>query len=236
MQAKSESEIRLPRQSGPLIWVLASGPVDDPVLSIQGLVRPDIVIAADGGSSLAARLDLIPKLIVGDLDSSEPAVLAKFEALGVEVRRYDHYTKSETDTELALFAALELEPSEIVLLGALGGRLDHTLANILLLTNPRLNGTKVRIVDGAEEVFMAQPQVWTEVHGTMGDIVSLLPLGHTVPGVKLEGYVYPLDGEPLVQGFARGVSNRLAEPTGRIWVESGLLLVVVTHGTNSEQG
>jgi len=222
-------------KSGPLVWVLASGPVDDPARATEGLDPPDIIIAADGGSSLAARLSLVPNLIVGDLDSSEPAVVANFEAQGVEVHMYDHHTKSETDTELALFAALEWEPSEIVLLGALGGRLDHSLANILLLTNPRLDGTKVRIVDGPEEIFLAQPQVWTEVQGAVGDTVSLLPIGETATGVRLEGLEYQLDGESLVQGFARGVSNRLAQPIGRIWVESGLLLVVLTRGTISER-
>ncbi|MEO6458409.1 MAG: thiamine diphosphokinase [Chloroflexia bacterium] len=233
--ANNESIPRQSAQRGPLVWVLASGPVDDPLRAIQGLAPPDIVIAADGGSSLAARLCLVPNLIVGDLDSSEPAIIADFEAQGVEVRRYDHHTKSETDTELAMFAALEWEPSEIVLLGALGGRLDHTLANILLLTNPRLVGTKVRIVDGPEEIVLAQQQIWTEVHGTAGDTVSLLPIGKTATGVKLQGLEYSLDGEPLVQGFARGVSNRLTQPTGRMWVESGLLLVVLTRSTISER-
>ena len=219
----------------PLVWVLASGPVDDPTRAAQGLARPDIVIAADGGSSLAARFGLIPNLIVGDLDSSELAVVADFEAQGVEVRRYNHHTKSETDTELAMFAALEWEPYEIVLLGALGGRTDHSLANIFLLTNPRLKGTTVRIVNGPEELFLAQPQTWTEVRGKVGDTVSLLPIGETATGVRLQGLEYPLDGEPLLQGSARGVSNRLTRPTGRIWVESGLLLVVLTRGTLSER-
>ena len=224
-----------PANRGPLIWVLASGPVGDPTHSTQGLALPDIVIAADGGSSLAARLHLIPNLIVGDLDSSEPAVVADFEAQGVEIRRYDHHTKSETDTELALFAALEWEPSEIVLLGALGGRLDHSLANIFLLTNPMLGSIKVRIVDGPEEIFLAQPQSWTKIHGEVGDTVSLLPIGETASGVRLEGLEYPLDNEPLVQGFARGISNRLTRPSGRVWVGSGLLLVVLTRNAISER-
>src|SRR5688500_16992343 len=102
-----ESAPQQARQSGPVVWVLASGPVVDPAHLVARLPSPDVVIAADGGSSLAARLYLMPDLIIGDLDSSEPSLIGKFEARGVEIRRYEHTTKTETDTELAVFAALE---------------------------------------------------------------------------------------------------------------------------------
>ena len=215
--------------SGPVVWVFASGPVDDPLRDVRGLPRPDVVIAADGGSTLAARLGLDPSLIVGDLDSSDPAVVADFEARGVEVRRYEHHTKVETDTELAVFAALGWQPSELILLGALGGRLDHSLANILLLTNPLLAGTRVRIVGSDEEVFIAREGEWNEVQGESGDTVSLLPMGGPATGIRLEGFEYPLDDETLTEGVARGVSNRLTSRVGRLWLEAGTLLVVHTR-------
>ena len=225
-------------ENGSLVaWVLASAPVDDPELATRGLRRPDVVIAADGGSSLAARLGLVPALIVGDMDSSNAAIVTDFEAQGVEVRRYDHHIKSETDTELAVFAALEWLPYEIVLLGAVGGRLDHTLANIFLLANARLAGTRVRIVDDNEQVFVAHPGIWTDVHRNVGDTVSLLPVGGSANGVTLEGFEYPLQDEPLPQGYARGVSNRLTKSLGRIWLDEGMLLVVQTlrEGYGSEK-
>ena len=222
-QPKSETHA-----SGRIAWVLASGPVERPEVATHGLVPPDIVIAADGGSTLAKRLGLIPDLIVGDMDSSNAEIIAAFEAQGVEVRRYDHRTKAETDTELALFAALEWQPEEIVLLGALGGRLDHALANIFLLTNPRLSLTRVRIVGTNEQLFIAHARVWTAIRGGVGDTVSLLPVGGSAKAVSLEGFEYLLHGETLPQGLARGVSNRLTEPEGRVWVEDGMLLVVQT--------
>jgi thiamine pyrophosphokinase len=222
-QPKSETN-----GSGGIAWVLTSGPVDRPEVATQGLVRPDILIAADGGSTLAMKLGLIPDLIVGDMDSSNAELIAAFEAQGVELRRYDHRTKAETDTELALFAALEWQPEEIVLLGALGGRLDHALANIFLLTNPRLSLTRVRIVGNHEQLFVAHARVWTAIHGEVGDTVSLLPVGGSAKGVTLEGFEYLLHGETLPQGLARGVSNRLTELEGRVWVEDGMLLVVQT--------
>jgi|SRR5688500_11463508 len=215
--------------ASPIVWVLASGPVIDPISMTEMMRRPDVVIVADGGSSLAARLNLVPDLIVGDLDSSKPKLIADFEARGVEIRRYEHHTKAETDTELAVFAALELDPGEIVLIGTLGGRIDHALANILLLTNPRLEDVTVRIVGEEEELFLARPGTPTEVPGQVGDTVSLLPIMGTARGVILEGFEYPLQDEPLYQGFARGVSNRLARTVGSITIESGTLLVVLTH-------
>ncbi len=57
----------------------------------------------------------------------------------------------------------------------------------------------------------------------------LLPVGGAANGVTLEGFEYPLQGEPLPQGFARGVSNRLTASVGRIWLEKGMLLVVQTR-------
>lgn len=228
-KAKQDRQIKDDPHDGPRIWVLASAPVSDPERATRGLPRPDLVIAADGGSSLASRLGLVPNLIIGDLDSSDPNVVSDFEAQGVEVRRYEHHTKSETDTELAVFAALEWGPSEIVILGALGGRLDHSLANVLLLTNPLLSNTRTRIVDSEEIIFLARAGGWTEVEGEPDATVSLLPVGGTATGITLEGFEYPLDNEDIPLGTARGVSNRLLEQHARIHLRDGMLLVILTR-------
>lgn len=214
------------------VWVLASGPTHDIDAAIVGLPKPGKVVAADGGSSLAAELGLTPDLVVGDLDSSDPSHVARLEEAGVELRRFPHDTKWETDTELAALAALHWQPRTIILLGALGGRLDHSLANVLLLTHPLLAPIQVRIVDGAQEVFLAKPGQWNRIPGKHGDTVTLLPVGGDAAGVRTQGLHWPLLRETLPQGRGRGVSNYIDEAIGveaSVWLNSGHMLVVVLH-------
>jgi thiamine pyrophosphokinase len=209
--------------------VLASGPHEEMETSLRWAPDADRVIAADGGTALAHELGLKLDLIIGDLDSSSPSLIQQFEAEGTEVRRYDHDTKWETDTELAILAALDYRPDTIVLLGALGGRLDHALANILLLTRPPLAPLDVRIVDGRHEAFLAKTETWNPIRGNKGDIVTLLPVGGDSLGVRTEGLHWPLQGETLPRGFGRGVSNRIDAEGAQVRLDEGLLLVVVVH-------
>ncbi len=216
------------------VWVLAASPVWAPP-HLEQLPVPDAVIAADGGSSLAAQLGLLPKLIVGDLDSSDPALIGDLEQAGVAVERYSHSAKWETDTELAVLAAVKMEPETIILLGAAGGRLDHSLANVLLLTHPRLAHTDVRLVDGRQTVFLAKPGRQNLVPARTGDTVSLLPVGSEAYGVRTEGLEYPLAGETLLPGRGRGVSNVAAQDNPSVYLESGTLLVVIVQNGRSRE-
>jgi thiamine pyrophosphokinase len=171
-------------------------------------------------------------LIVGDFDSCDAEALrmiGEWQAAGSEVRTYRHDTKLETDTELALLAAADYRPDRIYLLGATGGRLDHTLANILLLTHPALSNIDVRIVEGKQEVYLAKPGIWNAIDGTVGDTVSLLPVGREVTSAHLHGLRYPLDGETLLPGRGRGVSNEVAGGGAAVRFERGQLLVSVSH-------
>jgi len=211
------------------VWVLASGPYEDLPGALQWAPKAGKVVVADGGTALARELGLRPDLIVGDLDSSLPSLVEQFQAQGVEVRRYDHDTKLETDTELALLAALEWQPETIVLLGALGGRLDHALANILLLTRPAFAHLDIRIIDGKQEAFLAKPGRWNPIRGNEGDTVTLLPIGGDAHGVRTEGLHWPLLGETLPQGHGRGVSNLIDATSARVRLDDGLMLVVVVH-------
>ena len=155
-----------------------------------------------------------------------------YSNLGIEVRRYDHKTKWETDTELALLAALDYSPKQIYLLGGIGGRLDHSLANVLLLTHPQFASCDLHILDGSNELFLAKPKDWNRIKGDTKDIVSLLPIGAAAEEVTTRGLQWPLDRETLVAGKARGVSNRISDPaTAAVRYDAGQLLVAVVHET-----
>jgi thiamine pyrophosphokinase len=217
---------------GGTVWVIAASPEWDS--EIGWLPPPDHVVVADGGTSIAVRLGLTPDLVVGDFDSCDPNALRQVERWrdeGVRVETFVHETKLETDTELAILAALEFEPERIYLLGATGGRLDHTLANILLLTHPTLAALDVRVVEGGQEIYLANQDAWNQIEGRPGDTVSLLPVGGDVTGVTLRDLKYPLHDATLGRGLGRGVSNVIGGSEPAVRFRTGLLLVVVLHET-----
>ncbi len=193
---------------------------------VEELVRrADLLIAADGGAGAALAQGWWPHLLVGDLDSTPPEVRAHLQARGTEVLRYPE-RKDETDTELALRTAVARGAGEIYLVGALGGRLDHALANLLLLALPELAGARVTILHGRQRIFAIRGHA--EIAGHAGDLVSLLPLGGDAEGIWTAGLEYPLHGGTLRFGAARGVSNVICRPPAEVRVEKGLLLAVVT--------
>ncbi|HMA38356.1 MAG TPA: thiamine diphosphokinase, partial [Chloroflexia bacterium] len=118
--------------------------------------------------------------------------------------------------------------TEIVLTGALGGRWDHSLANLLLLTHPLLARVPARIVTADTEVFLLRDRAVRQLAGQRGDLVSLLPLD-TAEGVTLSGLQYPLLEETLYAGMGRGVSNVLTQRLASVSLRRGLLWVIVTH-------
>jgi thiamine pyrophosphokinase len=185
----------------------------------------DLIVGANGGAAQALAWGLHPRLVIGDMDSlpaSARAILKAQRCRFVEHPR----AKDETDLELALAYAVGQGAREIIILGALGGRLDHTLANVLLLALPQLHGTSVRIANGDEETLLVQSGETATLAGQPGDLVSLLPLGGDARGVTTTGLAWPLRDEVLRFGFSRGVSNEMTAPVARIELGDGYLLVV----------
>jgi thiamine pyrophosphokinase len=208
--------------------IIAAGQVTEDG-SWQRWLRPgDWIIAADGGAAQALDWGLVPHLVIGDMDSlpeEDQVALAAHNCQFVEHPR----AKDETDLELALKYAAGAGAKEIILLGALGGRLDHTLSNLLLLALPPLDGVSVRIADGDEEALLVRGGEVVTLQGEPGDLVSLLPLGGDAWGVTTDGLAWALHGDTLRFGFSRGVSNEMTASLASVQVEGGFLLVV--HGS-----
>jgi thiamine pyrophosphokinase len=159
--------------------------------------------------------------------------LARLEGTGARVERHSP-RKNETDLELALQYAAREDATEIIILAALGGRLDQTIANLLLLAMPELESIDVRVVDGAQEALLIRSEAL--IVGQPGDTVSLIPLGGDAEGVTAEGLEWPLDSDTLRFGPARGVSNVLTERQARVCVEQGALLCVITRSQGARGG
>lgn len=206
------------------VVVVASGDLDP--TDAARLDGADLVVAADGGAESLDRLGRQPDLLVGDLDSTEPALVERLAGAGVRVDRHPA-DKESSDTELALRAAIEAGADEIVLLGAIGGdRLDHELANLLLLADPALAGHDVRLAHAGNSVRVLRSRESCVLDGRIGDLVTLLPIAGEATGVTTDGLRWPLDVATLQMGRSRGLSNEIVATPASVRLESGLLLVV----------
>ncbi len=192
----------------------------------------DYVIAADLGAHHALAWSWPVDLLVGDLDSLPADDAAALNAAGTRTVRVPA-AKDETDTELALAQAWRSPQrsgrSEIIVCGATGGRTDHLLANVFLLARPEL-ASRGRAAGGRRGNDPAaaggRRGGAIGIEGAAGDLVSLLPLGQDALGVSTEGLLYPLHAETLHLGQARGVSNVLTGPRGKVSLQRGQLLVI----------
>jgi len=193
--------------------------------ALRPWLRPgDYLIAADGGTRHALALDVRPHVIVGDMDSLDPPLLAELQAQGTEVER--HPTgKDATDLELAIERAVDDGAGEIVVMGALGGRLDQTLANVLILAQ-RVWPARISLGEGSQVATLLRGGERLRLGGAPGTTVSLLPLTPEVTGITYEGLLYPLTGATLRLGSTRGLSNQVAAQPATVRIASGLALVV----------
>jgi thiamine pyrophosphokinase len=206
--------------------IIANGQIHDDDFC-RSLVAPtDLVVCADGGASNALALGLAPDVVIGDLDSLDEDLRFRLEKMHCQFIVHPA-RKDETDLELAVKYAAEQGAQEMLILGALGYRLDHTLANILLLTLPELRFVHAKIINGGQEVFLIRDEAL--IKGQVGDTLSLLPLTEEVRGIYTKGLEYPLENGTLYRGPARGVSNVLTGPQARVHVGQGLLLAVIIH-------
>ena len=202
----------------PDVVVVASGPGPDVAVPDGGTV-----VAADGGLDRAAALGLEVDVLVGDLDSVSSAALARAEAAGTRIVRHP-VAKDATDLELALDEALALGARRVLVIASAGGRLDHLAASLLLLGAERYAELELDALVGDALVHVLRSA--RTLHGTPGELVTLLPLGGAAEGVTTSGLEYPLDGETLGPGSTRGVSNVFTSAEARVTLAEGILLAI----------
>jgi len=192
------------------------------------------VIAADSGLRVATALGLHVDHLVGDLDSAEPHAVDAAVASGTTVERHPT-EKDATDLELAFDAAVTRGAQHVVLVDGGGDRLDHLLANLLLLASTTYATSQMEAYCGTARIAVARggdPPV--HIDGPPESFVTLLPIGGPAVGIVTDGLRYPLHDEDLAPGTTRGVSNELIATGASIQLTSGTLLVVQPFGGTDE--
>jgi thiamine pyrophosphokinase len=209
------------------ILVFANGAPPEPNATLRLARSADLVLCADGGTHHARALGINPHVVIGDMDSLAEELRAALHAAGTQFQEYPAH-KDETDLELALLYAAEQGATQITVVGVRGGRIDHELANLLLLAHPRLSRLDVRFIAEGQEIRLVRERAWFQ--GVTGDLLSLLPIGGDAHGITTSGLEYPLCDETLQFGPARGISNVFSASEACVSVRSGLLLAVHTSG------
>ncbi len=200
----------------PLAVILANGSVPSKALLNRHLADADVFICADGGANTAVKLGVTPDLIIGDLDSILPATVKKFS--GVTARRVAD--QNSTDLEKALAWAHKNGYKVVRVLGATGGRLDHTVGNLSALVKFSRK-LSVTFHDGDGELSIVGSERSFEV--PVGTTVSLLPLT-LCEGVMTKGLKWELRYESLSLGQREGTSNLVVSTPVLVKLRRGDLL------------
>ena len=207
------------------IIIFANGQMDNADACVQIAQSANFVICCDGGAVHAAEMDIVPHLIVGDLDSLDETIKADFMRQNVEFEEFA-VEKDATDLELAMHIALQRNPDEIVILGGYGGRADHFLGNVQVLINAAKADVKTSLVDSFNVMFVIDK--FAEISCEDYDYISLIPLEAEVKGVTTSGLKYPLHEATLCLGSTVGISNEFVDDVATVSINGGLLLAICT--------
>lgn len=186
------------------------------------ITTDDYIIACDGGYATAVTLGWKPHMAVGDFDTYRGGF-----APGIEVVTAPSM-KDETDAMLGIRMAISRGFRDFLIVGALGGRLDHAVANLQILSY--LNAH-----EATGEILSADNRVWLVRNGSLtvpripGWYLSVFAWGGACAGVSLEGLLYPLENAVLTPEEPLGVSNEFVEAQARITVKAGSLLVIASR-------
>lgn len=189
----------------------------------------DCVCTVDNGLDYAKTLKLRVDYAIGDFDTARCELVAEFKEHGDTCFHFLNPEKDATDTEVAIDFAISHQPSEVVILGALGKRFDHSLANLSMLYRLRVHGVTGYIIDEYNKITLIDHTMTIRKNEQYGKYVSLMPFMEKVEKVTLEGFYYSLKDATLYPGSSLCVSNEIKEDTAVISFEKGILVVVESH-------
>lgn len=168
----------------------------------------------------------MPNHAVGDFDSINIELLRFYQNNSKIIFHKYNPEKDNTDTDIAVKLAIELKSSNITIMGALGKRMDHALANIHILKNALEVGIPCQIRDSYNKIYLIKDDITLAKNKVYGKYISLIPLTTTVEGITLEGFKYSLNNACLSIGLSLGVSNEIVKNVATIKLKDGILIVI----------
>lgn len=207
--------------------LIANGCIDNVQFykeEVLGKVHYDIVVCADGGIENTLKLGLIPNIVIGDLDSITNDTMEMMVKENIKTIKYPK-EKDETDTELVLDYLIKQRCSTVTMMGCLGNRMDHSLANIYLLKKLLKNKINGHIIDENNHITLIDNQI--ELIDKKEHIVSLIPLTDRVEGITTKGLYYPLDNALMLKEKPYGISNVIISNDAKVNISSGELLILI---------
>lgn len=184
----------------------------------------DIIIAVDKGLETIDYLKLQPQYVLGDFDSVNTKILEKYKKQNIKIIKLNP-EKDLTDTHSAIDLALKLKSTEITILGAIGTRLDHTMANIHILKQALDKNIKAKIVNEKNEIELINKEIIIKKDDNY-KYVSIIPLTTNVTGITIEGMKYIINDYTLSIGDSLGVSNKQIDKEAKISIKTGILVVI----------
>ena len=213
-------------------FIVGAMPLDDEYVRtlIESVPEKDrFIIACDKGYYYINMAGYSPDLVVGDFDSADSDLYEQLMRDGKEVIKLNPI-KDDTDIEAALQYAFECTKGDIIIIGAIGGRLDHTLGNVALLGMGLNHNRKIYLVDGLNRLQMikAPEKITIKKASQHGKYISVFPYMGPVSGLTMEGFKYPLSDATL-EGFnTLTVSNEIVDETATISIGEGYLIICET--------
>jgi len=209
------------------VVIFANGQLSRPEKLRALLRKDDFIICADGGANHALTLGLLPDLLIGDLDSIAPKNLAILQNRGVKIESA-LCDQSKTDLEVSLDHARSIGAREVLLLTSLGGRLDHTLANLMIASREDLQGIQLSFFDGETYAIFVHSGQSVTLHGHSGDVISLIPFTKTATGLSLDKVKWPLNEATLKRGSTLSISNQMTSKNCTLSLDRGTVLILHT--------
>ena len=189
--------------------------------------RRTCLVGIDAGVLRLEEAGLVPDVVIGDFDSVSPEERERIRK-GYPQNLFLNPVKDDTDMEAAVRYAIEQRPEEILILGATGGRMDHTITNLRLLMLFAEADLQAYLLDEHSRIRILKRSATLYKNELYGPYVSLLPVSETVRDITLRGFKYPLEQASLEPFSSLGVSNELEEETGEIIFSQGLLYLMET--------
>lgn len=204
--------------------VIITSYIENPIDIKERLNSEDYVICTDGGYDIAMQQGISPDLLLGDFDSIKSQIPEN-----VEIKRF-RPEKDYTDLDLAMKTAAESGFSKLEILGGVGGRLDHTVANIQLLSHYDDCFDSLVMLDGRNKCFIINSKKVSNfvIKKEDNSYFSLFSLSEKCTGISIKGAKYPLYDHTLTRTFPLGVSNEFIEKNTVISIKDGTLLVVIS--------